>query len=292
VDPWTDAMRRGDFATAWSVCDEVLARRLRERVPRHSGPRHLQYVWDGRPLVGARVLVRCYHGLGDTLQFVRFLPRLRARAREVVLWAQPALLPLLATADGVDRLLPLHDGVPEADYDVELELMELPHALRIGAGDLPGPIPYLHVAPVARGPSPGVRNVGLTWRAGEWDADRSVPDALMARLADAPGVRWSSLQYGVSAPAFAADDLACRDAATQARRMASLDLIVTVDTMTAHLAGALGLPVWLLLAEPADWRWMAAREDSPWYPTMRLFRQPSPGDWDGALTALLAALAA
>jgi hypothetical protein len=285
-------MRRGDFAAAWSVCDDVLLRRLRERAPRHVGPRHLQYVWDGRPLDGARVLVRCYHGLGDTLQFVRFLPRLRARAREVLLWVQPALIPLLATADGIDRLLPLHDGSPGVEYDVDVELMELPHALRIEARDLPGRVPYLHVRDAAPRVSTPSRRVGLTWRAGDWDPARSIPEDLLASLAGVPGVQWSSLQFGVAPPSFAVEDLACRDVAAQAQRMTSLDLIVTVDTMTAHLAGALGLSVWLLLAEPADWRWMAGRDDSPWYPTMRILRQPRPGDWAAVIAQLRAELAA
>src|SRR3569832_462387 len=95
MDAWMSAMRRGDFATAWKASDRVLRRRLRAAEPQSSKPRHLQHVWDGRPLAGRRVLVRCYHGLGDTLQFVRLLPRLGREAREVALWAQPQLLELL-----------------------------------------------------------------------------------------------------------------------------------------------------------------------------------------------------
>ncbi len=304
-------MRRGDFAAAWNVCDAVLARRLRDGAPRHSGPRHLQYVWDGTPVDDARVLVRCYHGLGDTLQFVRWLPRLRERAREVILWAQPALLGLLASARGIDRLLPLHDGTPDVRFDVDLELMELPHALRIGRDDLPGPIPYLWPpdaaesaratrcesasgptaapATTTRGDEP--KRVGLTWRAGDWEPRRSLPDEALARLGAVPGVSWAALQFGVAPPAFCAEDLACADLGAQAGRMQDLDLVVTVDTLTAHLAGALGLRVWTLLAEPADWRW-GHGDRSPWYPTMRLFRQRRPGAWDDVLTALGDALAA
>jgi hypothetical protein len=300
TDPWTDAMRRGDFATAWEVCDAVLQRRRRDGAPRHAGPRHLQYVWDGTPVDGARVLVRCYHGLGDTLQFVRFLPRLRQRAREVILWAQPPLLPLLASARGIDRLLPLHDGAPDVDFDVDLELMELPHALRITLDDLPGPVPYLWPPRADSGDAsdwPPRRDhgrhcaasetirIGLTWRAGDWNPARSLSDAMLARLAGQRGVTWASVQFGVPAPSFCDEDLACADLAEQARRMQSLDLVVTVDTMTAHLAGALGLPVWTLLAEPSDWRWLRG-DRSPWYPTMRLFRQSRAGDWQAPVTQL------
>src|SRR5919204_527528 len=105
-------------------------------------PRHEQWVWDGRPLADRTVLVRCYHGLGDTLQFARFLPLLANVARETLVWAQPPLLPLLATLPGVGRLLPLHDGAPGVDYDVDVEIMELAHALRTSADSLPACVPY------------------------------------------------------------------------------------------------------------------------------------------------------
>lgn len=292
-DPWLAAVSRADFEAAWAVCDRVLAERLAQGLPPQAGPRHLQYVWDGRPLDGRDVLVRCYHGLGDTLQFVRFLPRLRARARSVTLWAQPALLGLLASADGIDRLLPLHDGSVDADHDVDLELMEVPHALRITAADLPGPIPYLPLpGPRTAGRRRGPRRVGLAWRAGDWDASRSLPDGALARLAGVPDVEWCSLQYRVAPPAFVARDLACRDLRRQAQRMLSLDLVLSVDTMTAHLAGALGIPAWVLLPADCDWRWREPGATSRWYPTLRLFRQSSPGDWEGVVTEIAEALAA
>src|SRR5438067_6954240 len=123
-------MRIGDFAAAWHVSDESLSLRAPGEQPWHL-PRHQQWVWDGRPLAGQRVLVRCYHGLGDTLQFARFLPLLAERAREVVVWAQPVLVPLLETMRHVGRVLPLHDGTPAVEYDVDIESMEILHALRI-----------------------------------------------------------------------------------------------------------------------------------------------------------------
>jgi hypothetical protein len=288
MDPWTRAMHRGDFAAAWRISDACLVAREPQR---SSEPRHLQCVWDGRALDGKRVLVRCYHGLGDTLQFVRLLPLLRERAKHVVLWAQPALLGLLATAHGFDRVEPLHDGEPGVERDVDIELMELAHALRITAETLPVRVPYLRVAPVEPRVARARPRVGLAWRSGDWDAARSIPDALLAPLA-AADVEWCSLQFGIAPPPFAAHDLACADLVEQARRIAALDLVISVDTMTAHLAGALGVRVWTLLPEPCDWRWMQRRDDTPWYPTMRLFRQRRPGDWHGVIARVLDALSA
>src|ERR1700710_1001569 len=116
-------MRRGDFEAAWQISDAVLLER-RANGPRWHWPRHEQWVWDGRPLAGQRVLVRCYHGLGDTLQYARFLPVLAERCRELTVWVQPALVGLLRTMPTASRVLPLHDGSPDVDYDVDIEIME------------------------------------------------------------------------------------------------------------------------------------------------------------------------
>jgi hypothetical protein len=123
---WKVSMQRGAFEAAWGISDAVL--RARAGVPCGHWPRHLQYIWDGTPLAGKRVLVRCYHGLGDTIQFIRYVPLIKEIAREVMVWAQPALLPLLRTLRGIDLLLPLHDGTPDVEYDVDVESMELPKA--------------------------------------------------------------------------------------------------------------------------------------------------------------------
>src|SRR5215210_637293 len=137
---WQRAMRRGDFEAAWAIGDHVLAS-VAERD--WSLPRHQQRIWDGRPLAGKRVLVRCYHGLGDTIQHARFLPLLSTLAREVTVWAQPTLLPLMARVPGWQgRLLPLHDGTPVVDYDVDVGSMEMPYALRTTLATLPAQVPY------------------------------------------------------------------------------------------------------------------------------------------------------
>jgi hypothetical protein len=289
------AMRRGDFAAAWHISDRVLEQRRQSGLSCWRWPRHLQYVWTGEPLDGKRVLVRCYHGLGDTLQFVRFAAPLRARASEVIFWAQPTLLPLLNTVRGIDHCLPLHDGAPDIDFDVDIELLELPHALRISAEELvAGDGAYVHPPPSAAAPRRDANlRVGIAWQSGEWNPQRSIPLSALRPLKDLPGVRLFSLQYGrgaLAAEVLGAEDLSCREIECMAARMQSLDLVISVDTMVGHLAGALALPVWLLLCSECDWRWMQGRSDSPWYPSMRLFRQCSAADWSGVMHELLAAL--
>jgi hypothetical protein len=284
-------MRRGDFVSAWAISDQILQARARSGAVCTHLPRHEQFVWNGAQLAGQRVFVRCYHGLGDTLQFVRLLASPRLNATEITLWVQPALFKLLQTVRGIDQLLPLHDGDPDVDYDVDIEIMELPHALRLEVAELPGPIPYIYVpAPGAR-PSRN-RRIGVCWSAGEWDPKRSLLPEAVRPWASLTDIRWFSLQYPAASCALPAASIASREIAEMAARMQLLDLVVTVDTMVAHLAGAMGLPVWLLLPHEADWRWMAERADSPWYPTMRLFRQPSAGDWDSVIEQVRSELAA
>jgi hypothetical protein len=276
---WIAAMRRGDFAAAWRVSDRVLAARAAFG-PCWQLPRHEQWIWDGRPLAGRRVLVRCYHGLGDTIQFARFLPRLGGLASEVVVWAQPALLPLLATMEGIGTLLPLHDGMPGVSCEAEIELMELPHAFRTTLATLPAAVPYFHPPRAAR--LDARFSIGVVAGTGAWDHDRRAIDpALLGRLAALPGVALFSLQPGARIPG--AVDAAASDLLAAAARVRALDLVVTADTMMAHLAGALGVEVWTLLHAEPDWRWMEGRSDSPWYPTMRLFRQPRAGDWESVV---------
>ena len=258
----------GDLERAWRVSDGVLARRLAAGEPCWNAPRHLQWVWRGEPLAGKRVLVRCYHGLGDTLQFIRFAAPLRAVARDVAVWVQPELLSLVASVPGVDRVLPLHDGDPGVSFDADIEVMELPHALRVTLAALPGCVPYVfpRQAPV-RLPRDGRALVGIVWRAGNWDPRRTVPPGLLARLGAVPGIELVSLQRGHSQQELeetGARDLSSGNSEVTARIIRELDLVVCVDTMVAHLAGAVRGPVWTLLHSDCDWRWMRGREDSPW----------------------------
>jgi ADP-heptose:LPS heptosyltransferase len=245
-------------------------------------PRHQQWIWNGTPLRDRHVLVRCYHGLGDTIQFARFLPDLQSIARHTTVWAQPWLMPLLETMPSTPELRPLHDGTPEVDYDVDIEIMELGHALRVSLDSVP-PVALFDVPPAER-PAGGF-SIGVVAAAGDWDARRSVPAELYARLADrTPAATMFSLQQGT--PVAGLHDAQARDVLTLAGRLRALDLVITADTMMAHLAGSLGVATWTLVPADGDWRWMTHRSDSPWYPSMQLFRQPRAGDWQSVFDDL------
>ncbi len=282
-DEWTAVMTRGDFEAAWAISDRILAERIVRGDFDSSLPRHLQSIWRGQPLAGKHVLVRCYHGLGDTVQFIRLAKPLRAIAREVSVWVQPRLLPLIASVAGVDRVLPLHDGVPNLVYDTDIEIMELAHALRVTPAMLATHVPYIRVPPRLL-PLPADRKlrVAVIWSAGDWDPRRSMRLSDFEPLMRAPGVELIVLQRG-SARAEVAQyqvvDLGSDDIETFASTLAALDLLVTIDTFGAHLAGAMGVPTWLLLYNECDWRWMSEGSASPWYPSMRLYRQRAPHDW-------------
>jgi len=209
-----------------------------------------------------------------------------------VLWAQPELLALARTAAGVDEVLTLHNGRAEIDYDADVEIMELAHALRITA--VPQDVPFLFVP---RRAAAFVRDrslrVGLVWAAGEWDERRSLAPDDVRSLARVPGIHFFSLQRGprsAESASIPAVDWGSDDVFETAARMLSLDLIISVDTMAAHLAGALGLPVWTLLQRDCDWRWPREGRATVWYPTMRLFHQEKQGDWKSVIQHLRRAL--
>lgn len=288
-------MRAGDFARAWHISDAHLATRLARGAPPHNGPRHFQHIWNGEPLANKRVFVRCYHGLGDTVQFIRFAAPLRKIAREVIVWAQPSLVRLVGTAAGVDRVLPLHDGAPEVEFDCDIEIMELPHALRLDAQSLAAQVPYLwpERSREELSRAEDELKVGLVWRAGDWDTRRSISPEMLSILSAMSGVQLFSLQCGpdaARASCIPAQDISSENVEETATKLRGLDLLISVDTFAAHLAGALGVPVWLLLQTDCDWRWMTERSDSVWYPTMRLFRQPSCGCWAFVMEEVKAAL--
>jgi hypothetical protein len=271
---WLSLMRNGDFAAAWKVSDSILAQPA--GAPSWHLPRHQRWVWDGRPLEGRKVTIACFRGLGDTLMFIRYVPLVRAIASEVIVYAQASLIPLLRSIPllpsiGAVEYRPLTDDEPE---ELTVELMELPHVFRTTLDTVPRDVPYLHAEPAAMSRDPGDRrlHVGIVWRSGDWDPRRDIPRERMESIAG-PGVVLHPLQKeNVDTPL------------ATARIMRTLDLVATIDSMTAHLAGALGVPVWTLLHADPDWRWMLGRDDSPWYPTMRLFRQAEAGEWEPVLT--------
>lgn len=277
-------MRCGNFAEAWKCSDAVLQSRAGK--PCWHLPRHYQYIWNGTSLKGKRVLIRCYHGLGDTIQFIRFAPLVRRIAKEVIVWAQPKLIPLLETIVDIDQLLPLHDGTPEVEYDVDVETMELPHIFRTTLDTLPAIVPYLHVESLHIAPKNNQLQVGLVWRGGDWDEKRNIPFSVLLPLANIPNIQLVILQADAVAAGWQKGfgiNVSDYSFMEHARIIKGLDLMISVDSMPAHLAGALGVSVWNLLQAKADWRWMNDREDSPWYPTMRLFRQEKEGDWEGVI---------
>jgi hypothetical protein len=292
ADEWMREMRRGNWESAWRISDRIRAARrcLEPRDPLTGRwlPRHLQWLWNGSPFAGKRVLVCCYHGLGDTIQFARFLPLLKRSAARVTVAGQSQLLPLLETVEGIDALLELDDGPCAADRDVDIEIMELAHALRTTLLTLPAAIPYIHVKSKPRSsPSRPRPRVGLVWQSGSWDPNRSVAPELMENLTEIEAIHFTLLQRGPGLAtwrAAGAEIPVIHDILGEAAELSSLDLLISVDTLSAHLAGALAVPTWLLLPAQADWRWMEGREDTPWYPTMRLFRQSRAGDWESVLS--------
>jgi hypothetical protein len=294
-------MRAGDWEAAWRQTDRIEAlRRVRQHEPgfvRDSS--HL--VWDGTPFEGRRVLVRCLHGLGDTLQFMRFVPLIAQRARHLDFLVQPMLLSLLHGAPGLGEVSNCWTDDPPP-HEVEIEVMELPYALRCRLQTLPGPYAYLPAQVRHRRPAcvahDGRLRVALLWSASDWDTSRSVPLRLLEPVLRTAGAAFHSLQQGEAARDANIQRLGLvalsphtTDIADAAAAMLEMDLVITPDGMPAHLAGTLGVPTWIMLRHDADWRWMDGRPDSPWYPGVRLFRQRAPGDWAGVVHEVAQALA-
>jgi tetratricopeptide (TPR) repeat protein len=259
--------------------------------------------WQGEPLAGRTLLVHAEQGLGDTIQFARYLPLLAARGARVVLACAPALIPLLGKMPGVASAVPKTGALPP--YDLWVDQMSLPRLFCTRPGTIPAPAGYLRADPArvaewmpVRVPRP---RVGIVWAGNPEhsnDSRRSMPVDALAPILAVPGIEWISLQVGPASAAITARfgirdrSAALVDFAETAALVATLDLVIAVDTSTAHLAGAMGKPVWAMIPFAPDWRWMTGREDSPWYASLHLFRQPAPGDWTGVARSVAGALAA
>lgn len=287
---WKAFMLCGNFEAAWKISDEVLVSDANK--PQHHLPRHLQQVWRGESLNNKQVLIRCYHGLGDTIQFIRYAPLVKSIAKKVIVWVQPDLLDLVKKVQGVDAVIPLHNGTPEVEYDVDVEVMELPFIFRSTTESIPSTIPYLHASPkyLDKRDMPAI---GLVWETGNYDKRRCIPFYLLAPLNELNGIKLYVLQANALSfgwkPGFGTypGNFSLTEYASIIK---GLDLLITVDSMPAHLAGALGVPAWNLLHAEADWRWMKEIDYSPWYPTMKLFRQKRSGNWNDVITNVTAEL--
>lgn len=293
---WIYAMRAGEFERAWAITDRDIAACQWGTDDKHLGPRHLQRIWRGEALQNRKVLVRCYHGLGDTIQFARFLAPLADRVRTLTVWCQPELISLIERIEGVDRAIPLHDGTPEADFEVDIEIMEIPHALRASRDLIELRRPYLTLPP-RRGPECIGRHhalaVGLVWEVGNWDKRRAIPAPLLKDL-NLEGVQLYSLQQGAARGVHAqlgAKDISTPDIVELGHCLCELDLVVSVDTMVVHLAGALGREPWVMLHRDCDWRWPAGARASIWYPRAKLFHQRESGGWAHVIESIGSALA-
>ena len=259
-------------------------------------------VWQGEDPSGATILLVAEQGLGDTIQFARFAPALAKKGARVAIMCPRSLTTLLATLDGVEQVVAADDPVPE--HDCHIPLMSLPHRPAITSASIPRDMPYLCVPSGSKEPPEHTskRRIGVSWSGNpEHPADRLRSSGLapLLPLFGSRDIEWVSLQFGPGVEAIAEQGLANVIAdwspylvgfGDTAAAMEAVDLVITIDSATAHIAGALGRAVWLMLKYAPDWRWAADGDATPWYPTMRLFRQPEPGDWRGVVDGIVEAL--
>lgn len=266
-------MLRGGFERAWLESDAIA---------RRGGPDPYGW-WNGKPIVGGTVLIRCLRGLGDTIQFIRYAKFLRSTCERILVSAPPALETLLASVPEIDGVVSWRETEPPFDHQVEVT--EFPRVFRTTLETVPDCVPYLLRRARSIQPTPP-RRIGLCWTSSTWDESRCIPFRELAPIRRC-AAELCTLQFGDDC---IGEVIAREPVLETARAICDLDLVISVDTMVAHLAGAMGKPVWILLPFAADWRWMTNRDTSPWYPTARLFRQPSPGDWNSVIAQVCAAL--
>jgi tetratricopeptide (TPR) repeat protein len=261
--------------------------------------------WDGGSAAGMTLLAHAEGGFGDALQFVRYVPRLRDRAARVILQCHSSLISLFKQVPGIDQIIPRYQEPPP--YHRHVPLISLPRIFGTNLGNIPSTVPYLTVPAdrlahwAGRVPADKLLNVGLVWKGNvqpELHDLRSANVEAFAPLAHARGVRFFSLQVGAAPGEASRSTLklidhtaALKDFAETAALIRHLDLVISIDTSVAHLAGALAIPTWLLVARPGDFRWLLDRSDSPWYATMRIFRQTARADWTAPIAEVAKALA-
>jgi len=291
----------GDFAGGWDALE------LRwQTTGFESRPAFAQPMWTGAERADITVLLTTEQGLGDTIHFIRYAPMVAQRCRRVLLDCPAKLVQLLKGIDGIAEIIPRGTALPP--FDVHCPLMSLPRIFGTTLQAIPNRVPYVHADPIRsvlwseRFAGENRLKIGLVWAGNiknKQGRHRSMPLSALAPLAGVPGVAFYSLQLGPPAmqaqtPPAGLDlvDLSAdlHDLADTAAVIANLDLVISIDTVVAHLAGAMAKPVWTLLSLAADWRWLLDRSDSPWYPTMRLFRQTSPSDWSAVVRQVATAL--
>jgi Tfp pilus assembly protein PilF len=294
-------LQLGNFELGWAEYE------WRLQTKEYAIPAMPQPMWDGSPLDGRTILIYGDYGLGDTLHFIRYAPQVRDRGGHVIVAVRKPLARIVASCPGIEAVIPECESLP--DFSVYIPAMSLPRIFKTTLATVPAPIPYLAAeAPLVEQwaqeikREPGFR-IGIAWQgnpAYARDRQRSFPFMEFEPLAGIAGVRLYSLhkdfgteQIAAAAGRFAVTDLANgqSDLMDTAAIMKNLDLVIAPDTSILHLAGALGVPVWLALGFEADPRWLLDRDDSPWYPTMRLFRQTRAGDWSEVFRRIAEAVA-
>ncbi|HTM74485.1 MAG TPA: tetratricopeptide repeat protein [Pseudolabrys sp.] len=286
----------GDFSRGWAGY-EWRWRRDGELQPRE----FKQPQWRGEDLTGKTILLHAEQGFGDSIQFIRYLPMVAEKGGRIVLEIPDSLVPLVENAANVAGIYRRGDALPR--FDVHCPLMSLPLAFGTAIDTIPASVPYLH-APAKRAKvwrdrlaDIGRARIGLVWSgkpSHKNDHNRSIALARLKPLLSVTGTHFISLQREyrdsdlvvLGRLPIRRFDKFLTDFSETAAVIGELDLIISVDTAVAHLAGAMAKPLWLLLPHVQDWRWLHGRNDSPWYPTARLFRQPQIGDWDGAIAAM------
>jgi len=286
AERWADFMMNGNFHAAWQESAWIES----------TGYKDPHRLWNGESWHDKCVMVRCLHGLGDAIQFIRYARLLRQTCRSLIVQSHPELVEILRRVPGVDEAVTWNER--EDSWDTQIEVMELPRLFHTSLTTIPADVPYIRLPSeqrewaAARVPKTGRPNVGLVWQASSWNPKRSIPRSALLPLLQQAEFCFYNLQKEADdhIPGFHAGRGGALSLPETAALAEQMDLIISVDTMAAHLAGALARPVWILLPADADWRWMRTRRDSPWYPTATLFRQQYRDNWPPVIDAVAESL--
>lgn len=263
--------------------------------------------WQGEAYHGRRLLVHCEQGMGDALQFVRYIPLVKKRGGTLIMEVHAPLAPLLKSLPHVDEMILFDpERPPDILHDLHIPLLSLPAIFSPGADTIPNHIPYIQIEPHGAKPwlphlKKGHVNIGLVWASSDLNPKRNLPIEECRSWFQHPGLHFIGLQKGAASgqlarlkgKASSSTELGrhLKDFHDTAAVMSHLDLVISVDTAAAHLAGAMGTPLWALLPFRADWRWPPRSRNSPWYPSARIFRQTRYGDWDDVIQKVAVTLA-